>query len=64
MRYCFYGLCLDDGGQDLVEYSLLLAFLVFTAFALAGTGQEPIRAIWDKISGNLTRGVASASGGA
>ncbi len=63
MRQLLCDLWLEDRGQDLTEYSLLLVFMVFTAFALAGTGQEPIKAIWHKINGNLDCGVASASGG-
>ncbi len=63
MRRRLRGFWLEDNGQDLVEYSLLMAFFVFTVFALAGTGQAPIRSIWDKINSHLASGVVSAHGG-
>ena len=52
----------DDDGQDLVEYSLLILFGVFTAFAVASGGMPSINAIWGKTGSNLTAANVSASG--
>ena len=53
----------EEGGQDLVEYSLLIVFFVFTAFAVASGGMPAINAIWGQTGSNLTAANASASGG-
>ncbi len=63
MRQCFSALWLDDSGQDLTEYSLILALFVMGAFALAGTGQGAIKSIWEKVHSRLAAGVSSANGG-
>jgi Flp pilus assembly pilin Flp len=55
--------CYDDGGQDLTEYSLILALFVLGIFALAGTGSAAITTIWHKVMGDLNSGLVSASGG-
>jgi Flp pilus assembly pilin Flp len=64
MRKCIAVFWREESGQDLVEYTLLIALFVFLVFGLAGTGQAPIRAIWDKVNSNLSSGVTSAAGGA
>ncbi len=63
MRNCITVFWHDESAQDLVEYTLLIAFLVFITFGLASTGQAPIRTIWEKTNSNLSSGIASASGG-
>ncbi len=64
MRRWLYGLWLDEAGQDLAEYSMIVAFMVFAAFLLAGTGQASIKTIWHIVTGRLECGVSSAHAGA
>ncbi len=52
----------EDDGQDLIEYSLLIVIFVFTAFAIVGTGTDSIHAIWNKVNGHLTAANTSAAG--
>jgi Flp pilus assembly pilin Flp len=47
-------LCDEEDGQDLIEYSLLLAFIALAAIAfLAGAGQS-VTTIWTTLNGGLT----------
>ncbi len=44
-----------EEGQDLVEYTLLLAFIVVTSAALLLTNQDAIAAIWGITTNNLEK---------
>ena len=44
----------EEGGQDLVEYSLLLAFIALAAIALLSSAGGSIKTIWTSINANLT----------
>jgi Flp pilus assembly pilin Flp len=44
----------DEGGQDLVEYSLLLAFIALAAIALLSAAGTSITNIWTTINTGLT----------
>jgi pilus assembly protein Flp/PilA len=44
----------EDDGQDLVEYSLLLAFIALAAIALLSAAGNSVTAIWTSINTNLT----------
>ena len=37
---------LEEKGQDLIEYSLLITFIAIACLALIGAGQPSVRAIW------------------
>jgi Flp pilus assembly pilin Flp len=43
----------DEGGQDLIEYSLLLAFLAMTAMAMLITAGGSIKTVWSGINSQL-----------
>jgi Flp pilus assembly pilin Flp len=43
----------EQDGQDLIEYSLLIAFLAIFTITMLGTGQPFINAIWHKNTENL-----------
>ena len=45
MRQRLYGLLIHEDGQDLIEYSLLLAFIVFTVIGLSAGFTDSIRGI-------------------
>lgn len=49
----------EEDGQDLVEYSLLLAFIALAAVTLLSGVKGSITTIWTSISTNL----ATAAGG-
>lgn len=44
----------EEDGQDVVEYTLLLAFVVITSAALLLTNQEAINTIWLVTNDNLS----------
>jgi Flp pilus assembly pilin Flp len=44
----------DEQGQDLVEYSLLLAFIALAAVGVLSTVKSSISTIWNSINTNLS----------
>jgi Flp pilus assembly pilin Flp len=44
----------EEGGQDMVEYSLLLAFIALAAVALLSSIKGSINTIWTSINSSLT----------
>jgi Flp pilus assembly pilin Flp len=51
----------EEDGQDLVEYSLLLAFIALAAVAILSGVKGQITALWTSINNALTDAVTSAS---
>lgn len=51
----------EEDGQDLVEYSLLLAFIALAAVALLTSVKGQIQTLWQDISNALSSAVSSAS---
>jgi Flp pilus assembly pilin Flp len=49
----------EEEGQDLVEYSLLMAFIALAAVALLGSAGGSITNIWTGINSSLTSTAAS-----
>ena len=52
----------ERGGQDVVEYTLLLAFMTFSSAALFIDGGQSISAIWNGADSTLSSAQSSASG--
>jgi Flp pilus assembly pilin Flp len=50
LRRCYA----DESGQDLIEYTLLLCFVVLTSAALLFSGQASINTIWTTTNNNLS----------
>jgi Flp pilus assembly pilin Flp len=48
----------EEDGQDMVEYSLLLAFIALAAVALLSGIKSNINKIWTSISTNLASAAA------
>jgi Flp pilus assembly pilin Flp len=53
----------DESGQDLVEYTLILAFVALAAAALISTMGTSISGIWTTADGQLSDAAAAAGGG-
>jgi Flp pilus assembly pilin Flp len=51
----------EEDGQDLVEYSLLLAFIALAAVAILSTASTNIKTLWNSISDGLSDAVVAAS---
>lgn len=51
----------EEDGQDLVEYSLLLAFIALAAVAILSSISGNITALWTSLNNAFTTAVTSAS---
>ncbi len=51
----------EEEGQDLVEYSLLLAFIALAAVSVLSSVKSSISSIWTAINTNMTAAATSAS---
>ncbi len=61
MKTLMINLIRDEQGQDLIEYTLLLAFVALASAALfVGTGGS-VSTIWGAASSNLTNAAGSTS---
>ena len=54
----------EEDGQDMVEYSLLLAFIAIAAIGLLVNVKGSISTLWGTIDSQLTNANAQASAGA
>ncbi len=48
----------DQAGQDVTEYTLMLALVVILFFAIANTMTDPVGTIWNKGGSYLSTGAA------
>jgi Flp pilus assembly pilin Flp len=62
IRNLFAQLFQDDQGQDLTEYSLLIAMVTFVAFALFATTGRTAAGVWNGAGTTLTSAGATAGG--
>ena len=53
---------LDEQGQDLIEYSLVVTFIVIACAALVYSGTPIVNGIWLKVNTQLIAANANASG--
>lgn len=53
--------CMDDQGQDLIEYTLLMAFVALASAALFLGAGGSIKGIWSTTSSQLVAANSSAS---
>jgi Flp pilus assembly pilin Flp len=54
MRQWLWALWYQDNGQDLIEYTLLLAFIVFITAGVVSIGGASIRGITSKSNAQLS----------
>ncbi len=62
MKMIFRNLIQEEQGQDLIEYTLLLAFVVLASAALFISAGGSIRGIWGQANGILTNANTAATG--
>jgi Flp pilus assembly pilin Flp len=62
MRTAIYQFCLDEQGQDLIEYTLLLAFVVLSSAALMTKAGGSVKTVWTNGSSTLSTAVLAANG--
>jgi len=53
----------DEGGQDLLEYSMLLTFFAIATLALASASSSTLSNIWTNGNSLLTTAVNRVNGG-
>ncbi|MGA2737563.1 MAG: hypothetical protein ABSG65_08940 [Bryobacteraceae bacterium] len=51
----------DESGQDLIEYTLLLAFVALSSAALFTTAGSNVSKVWSTTNTTLARAAASAA---
>jgi Flp pilus assembly pilin Flp len=44
----------EEEGQDVIEYTLLIAFLTLASLVLVGWGRDPIQGIWTNVNDTIT----------
>jgi Flp pilus assembly pilin Flp len=51
----------DEQGQDLIEYTLLIAFIALASAAIFANAGKSVKTVWDLASNQLSNAVVSAS---
>ena len=59
MKNFFATFVKDEQGQDLIEYTLLLAFVALASAALFTSAGTSVKTIWSAASSNLSNAAAS-----
>lgn len=58
----FYDFWRQEDGQDIIEYSLLIAFIGITCLALMSTVGAPVQGMWSKGANTVSSANTSLSG--
>ena len=61
MRHLFWGFLREDDGQDLIEYTLLLAFVVMGSAALMTGAGSSVKGVWTVANNRLAAANVAAS---
>jgi Flp pilus assembly pilin Flp len=51
---------LDEGGQDLIEYSLLITFIAIACMWFVAAGHDPVNGVWTTANGHINSAAAQA----
>lgn len=51
----------DEGGQDLIEYTLLMAFIALASAAIFSNAGQSIKGIWGNANTTLHNAVTASS---
>jgi len=62
MKKLFVNFLREDQGQDLIEYTLLLAFVCLASAALFISAGGSLKTIWGTANGVLSNAALAASG--
>jgi Flp pilus assembly pilin Flp len=62
MRQWLWTFWRQDGGQDLIEYTLLLAFVVFVTAGVVSIGGQSIKGITSKSNSQISAANAQIPG--
>jgi Flp pilus assembly pilin Flp len=58
MRRLFQEFLQDESGQDLIEYTLILAFVALASAAIFTTAGGHVKSIWENAEGKLETAAA------
>lgn len=61
MKNALFQFCTDEQGQDLIEYTLLLAFVALASAALMTKAGASVKTVWTAGSTTLAAAATSAS---
>jgi Flp pilus assembly pilin Flp len=61
MKQMFMRFLKDEQGQDLIEYTLLMAFIALASAAIFVQAGSSVNSIWKTASNQLSAAAASAS---
>ena len=61
MKTMFMNFCKDDQGQDLIEYTLLIAFVALASAALFIGAGGSVKSIWTAANSQLASAATQAS---
>jgi Flp pilus assembly pilin Flp len=59
MKTFFAAIWTDDSGQDLIEYTLMLAFVALASAALFSSAGGSVNAIWTNANSQLSTAAGS-----
>lgn len=62
MSHWLYGFWVEEDGQDLIEYSLLITFIAIACAALLGAGKPAVNMIWTTANSHLGAANTQAGG--
>ena len=51
----FHRFWLEDDGQDLIEYSLLITFIALATMWVMGSGRPIVKSIWTGANNTITK---------
>jgi Flp pilus assembly pilin Flp len=54
MAQWFRRFWIEEEGQDIIEYSLLITFIAIACMWFIGQGREPMKAIWTTANSSIT----------
>jgi Flp pilus assembly pilin Flp len=52
----------DEGGQDIIEYSLLITFIAIACMWFVGAGQPAVHGIWTTANSHVSAAGSAANG--
>lgn len=55
-------LWIEDEGQDMIEYSLLITFIAIAVMWVMGSTRPAVNAVWQSGNSDLTQGLSAANG--